>query len=120
MNDKSRKWLLRAEEDLLVLSQLQAAQTSDVVGMLLEKLLKACWLELGLRVPLSHDLRTLWSGISASVQCEVDAERLGEITPYGTRARYPSWNVPLSDAIRSVISTLEAGAKLKARLEART
>lgn len=123
MNDKSRKWLRRAEEDLLALSQLIPAQTPDVVGMLcqqaLEKPLKACWLELGLRVPLSHDLRTLWSEVSLSVTCEIDAERLGEITPYGTRARYPDFDVPPSDAVSSVVFTLETGAKLKAWLEAR-
>ena len=121
MNDKARKWLRRAEEDLLALSQLIPAQTPDVVGMLcqqaLEKRLKVCWLELGLRVPLSHDLRTLWSEVSASVQCDIDAERLREITPYGTRARYSDFDIPLTDAVSSVIFTLETGAKLKMWLE---
>ncbi len=123
MKEKARKWLRRAEEDLLALSQLAPIQTPDVVGMLcqqaVEKLLKACWIELGWRIPLTHDLRTLWSDLQMHFDFKIESQRLGDLTPYGTRARYPDFEIDPPDALEAVEFTLETCAKLKLWLESR-
>lgn len=53
---ETRRWLSRAEQDIRAVSTMNPADTPDVCASLMqqaiEKMLKACWVELQLELPL--------------------------------------------------------------------
>jgi HEPN domain-containing protein len=123
MREVSRRWLDRAEEDLYALSALDHARAPNAASVLcqqaVEKMLKACWVELGSRAPLTHELEELWTGIEAQVGLEISHSSLDRLTPYGTQARYITLRLSTEEALWAVKFCLETCAALKSWLEAR-
>lgn len=123
MREVTKRWLKRAEKDLLALRRLDPTETEEVVGVLsqqaVEKLLKACWAELGSRPPLTHELEELWVGIEGQMGLSIDHSSLNRLTPYGTQGRYITLELSVEEALWAVQFCLETCAKLKSWLEAR-
>ena len=123
MKKTARNWVERAEEDIQVLQQLDVTQTPNVAGVqaqqAVEKFLKACWIELGSAIPMTHDLEELWVGVQNQIKLEIDETALIRLSPFGTSARYPAKRITPNEAIWAVGVALETCAKLKSWLEAR-
>jgi HEPN domain-containing protein len=89
MKPGTRAWLERADEDILVLSKLDVNETPNhaavTAAQVLEQYLKACWVELGLRPPLTHDLELLWQGILEHFEFDLSPADLSSLTPHGTQ-----------------------------------
>jgi HEPN domain-containing protein len=123
MKASTRAWLERADEDILVLAKLDVNETPNhaavTAAQVLEQHLKACWVELGLRPPLIHDLELLWQGILEHFPFDLSATDLSALTPHGTQGRYHSLKASPEHAARFVALSLSSCAKLKTWLEAR-
>ncbi len=123
MKKTTRNWVERAEEDIQVLQQLDATQTPNVAGVqaqqAVEKFLKACWIELGSAVPMTHDLEELWVGVQNQIKLEIDETALIRLSPFGTSARYPAKRITPNEAVWAVGVALETCAKPKVWLETR-
>jgi HEPN domain-containing protein len=123
MKEVARRWLDRATEDLELLASSNPSRTPNASSVLcqqaVEKLLKACWAELGSRPPTIHELEELWAGIEVQVGFELDRNALDRLTPYGTQARYLTVNLSEQEALWAVQFCLETCSKLKSWLEAR-
>jgi HEPN domain-containing protein len=87
-------------------------------AQVLEQYLKACWVELGLRPPLTHDLELLWQGILAYFEFDLDPADLAALTPHGTQGRYHVLKASPERAAMFVTLSLSSCAKLRAWLEA--
>jgi HEPN domain-containing protein len=124
MKKATHSWVERAEEDIQALQQLDVTQTPNVAGVqaqqAVEKFLKACWIELGSAVPMTHDLEELWIGVQSQIKLEIDETALIRLSPFGTSARYPAKRITHNEAIWAVGVALETCAKLKTWLEARS
>ncbi len=124
MRKQTRAWLERAEEDIYVLSRIELEYAPNNAAVLtqqiLEKLLKAVWIELEMYPPMTHDLVELWDTVSSKVRLEFDEMMLAIITPYGTTARYPKRQVGLEDADKATKFCLALSVQLKNWLENRS
>jgi HEPN domain-containing protein len=123
MKASTRAWLERADEDILVLAKLDVNETPNhaavTAAQVLEQYLKACWVELGLRPPLTHDLELLWQGILEHFPFDLDPADLSALTPHGTQGRYHTLKASPERASSFVTLSLKSCAKLKTWLEAR-
>jgi HEPN domain-containing protein len=121
MRKQTRAWLERAEEDIYVLSRIELQYAPNNAAVLtqqiLEKLLKAVWIELELYPPMTHDLVELWDTVSSKVRLEFDEMMLATI--YGTTARYPKRYVSVEDADKATNFCLALSVQLKNWLENR-
>ena len=124
MKASTRAWLERADEDILVLAKLDVSETPNhaavTAAQVLELYLKACWVELGLRPPLTHDLELLWQGILEHFQFDLEAASLSALTPHGTQGRYHALKASPERAASFVKLSLSYCAQLRVWLEART
>jgi HEPN domain-containing protein len=123
MREATRRWLDRAEEDLKLLSTAHVSETPNASGVLcqqaVEKTLKACWVELGHRPPMTHLLEELFLGIKEQLGFELNEDFLEELTPFGTETRYPARRISPARALWAAEFALETCAKLKLWLESR-
>ena len=124
MRKQTKAWLEPAEEDIYVLSRIELEYAPKNAAVLtqqiLEKLLKAVWIELEMYPPMPHDLVELWDTVSSKVRLEFDEMMLAIITPYGTTARYPKRHVGLEDADKATKFCLALSVQLKNWLENRS
>jgi HEPN domain-containing protein len=124
MKPGTRAWLERADEDILVLSKLDVNETPNhaavTAAQVLEQYLKACWVELGLRSPLTHDLELLWQGILEHFEFDLSPADLSSLTPHGTQGRYHTLKATPERAASFVALSLSSCPKLRTWLEART
>lgn len=124
---ETRRWLNRAEQDIRAVSTMNPASTPDVCASLMqqaiEKMLKACWVELRLEPPRTHELDRLWLGIEASVAGLPETDDFEdiflEIMPYAVGARYIEIETTERQAADAVQLSLRVCAYLKSWLEAR-
>jgi HEPN domain-containing protein len=123
MRKQTKAWLLRAEEDLYVLSVIDLAYAPNHAAVLtqqiLEKLLKAIWIELEMYPPMTHDLIALWETVEPQVRLNLDPTMLAVITPYGTTGRYPRRSISTAEAKEATRFCLEISVLLKNWLELR-
>jgi HEPN domain-containing protein len=123
MREATRRWLNRAEEDIKLLSISNVSETPNASGVLcqqaVEKMLKACWVELGFRPPMTHLLEELFLGVKEQLGFDLNEDFLEELTPFGTEARYPARRISPSRALWAAGFALETCAKLKLWLESR-
>jgi HEPN domain-containing protein len=123
MREATRRWLERAREDLMLLSGSQPEQTPNASGVLcqqaVEKILKAVWVELGQRPPMTHLLAELYLGVKTHLEVELDIDNLERLTPFGTEARYPSRRISPTQALRAAQFALKTCTVLQNWREAR-
>ena len=123
MREATRLWLDRAEEDLKLLSVSSVSETPNASGVLcqqaVEKMLKACWVELGRRPPMTHLLENLFLGVKDQLDFELNEDFLEQLTPFGTEARYPARRISPIQALWAAEFALETCTTLKLWLESR-
>jgi HEPN domain-containing protein len=127
MELEAQRWLSRAEQDIRAVSTMNPTDTPDVCASLmqqaLEKMLKACWVQLQLEPPRTHELDRLWFGIEEQLAKSPETDDFEdiflEIMPYAIGARYIEVETTPRQAQDAVRLSLRVCAYLKAWLEAR-
>jgi HEPN domain-containing protein len=123
MREATRRWLDRALEDIKLLVSGNPEETPNASGVLcqqaVEKMLKAVWVELGQRPPMTHLLADLYLEVKAQTSLEIDIDSLERLTPFGTEARYPARRISPSQTLWATQFALETCKILQSWLEAR-
>lgn len=122
MKPKSARLLRKADEDFSACAILTPERLPSVVAFHiqqgLEKMFKACLVEVGVRPPPKHDLLELWRMLEPYVNMQINETFLKLLTAFATEIRYDE-DATVEQAQLALEEALKIRVALLGWLEAR-
>jgi HEPN domain-containing protein len=123
MKPKSARLLRKADEDFSACAILTPERLPSIVAFhvqqALEKMFKACLVEVSVRPPPKHDLLELWQMLEPYVDMQINETFLKLLTAFATEIRYDE-DASVEQARLALEEALKIRVALVAWLEGRT